>query len=324
MSTQIKKSAIDGLLGTYDILVGAIEPAGVTVPTISNPKRRGIISCCPKGIHISVGSTPVWKMIGVSGGSTDSTFTVSFKGLMGIVNSSRMLEGGVTQMISQAPDNAIIYSENDLFDPVSADSDGIFTITMDKQQYKSFIDSGQQDAWRLEFDNEYSAGAAHWYGYYYPAINTSDWTLAVDNEAQNYIILDGNIPAQQSVYIGLSDDYEERSPTVTLDELVWVVDSDESIPVLDRGVWSSTTSINGYFEIPAGTSPYLYVFIHTPVTNSEHAASFAAWCIIKIDAIPDDYTPEDIYLYLPGEFPDNIDMDEARNQGWNFIRRTVD
>ena len=318
MSTQIKKSAIDGLLGTYDILVGAIEPAGVTVPTISNPKRRGIISCCPKGIHISVGSTPVWKMIGVSGGSTDSTFTVRFQAQAAPLGTHQILAEGATTTW-QVDSICICHSESGLFDPVSADSDGFFEITMDKDAYAAVAD---REYWRFEWDNGYESEMSTYYGYIKPQIDISVPTFYPDNDEYNYVVIDSALPARRDFIISFYDSIYTQDITssiaLSLTGIYW---NTEGVPHAMMEPGSQETGYSGEsIQWDEGMCPCIEVALPEFLQDSG-GHYVAVKCYIKLPLNNDPSDPYEISLDLPGYHGspvdgEGIDVDTMRNNGW--------
>lgn len=322
MSTQIKKSSLNSYINTNnEILVGSIDSSSTSTPQRELPVRKGILAATPQGLKLSVedGDGLLWHEVILQAiPAPDNTFTVRFQAQAAYLGSHQMLpEGSYTT--SHVDSMCTCYSESGLFEPRSADSDGFFEITMDKDAYAAVAPS---EYWRFEWDNGYDEEMSAYYGYIKPVINMAGPTIRPDNVESNYIVMDNVLPAEREFIISLRDslnDWDEsnnQSRILELQEIWWNPNTDNGKPAhMEHGNHSGMTTVGQNNIWGEDMCPWFEVRFQDSI-RANNGYEVYPKCYIKLPLNPNPSDPYVFDLDLPGLGENYIDVDEARMNGW--------
>jgi hypothetical protein len=322
MSVQIKKSSLNSYIDTNnEILVGSINSNSSSTPQQELPVRKGILVATPQGLKLSVedGDGLLWHEVILQAiPAPDNTFTVRFQAQAAPLGSDYMLAEG-SDTTWQVDSVCICHSESGLFDPQSADSDGFFEITMDRDAYAAVAD---REYWRFEWDNGYDGEMSAYYGYIKPQIDIPSQTIKPDNVESNYIVIDNTLPTDREFYITLRDslnNWDESynmSRILDLQEIYWNPHTDNGEPAnMEPGSFSDMTTVGQIVIWSGGFCPCIEVRFQDSI-RANNGYEVYPKCYIKLPLNPDPSDPYWIDLDLPGLGENYIDVDEARMNGW--------
>lgn len=319
MSIQIKKSSLDDYINTNnEILVGSIVNNLYASPQQELPVRKGILAATPDGLKISVEDSDglVWhEVVLAATPGSDNTFTVRFQAQAAFVNDYSMIGADNYYNTVRVDSTCTCYSGTGLFDPVSADSDGFFEITIDKDAYAAVADS---EYWVFEWDTGCTGEMAAYYGYIKPQIDITGPTFHPDNSDYNYVVIDNALPVAREFTVGLYDpvdEYDEStSPRILqLQEIFWNPEGEYAM--LEPGSHGATATVGETIMWDSGLCPCIEVDLPDSFMSYD-----SQWihlkCYIKLP-LNDD--PSDHYVFslpLPGLYNDAINVDAAQQYGW--------
>lgn len=325
MATQIKKSSLNSYINTNnEILVSSTGSNPTSTPQRELPVRKGILVATPQGLKLSVedGEGLLWHEVVLQAmPEPDNTFTVRFQAQSAPLSSSGTLpEGTITT--SPVDSMCTCYSGSGLFDPVSADSDGFFEITMDRDAYAAVAD---REYWRFEWDNGYNEEMAHFYGYIEPVIDLTGPTFQPDNSDGNYVVIDSALPMDREFIITFRDSlnygWEESvngSRILDLQEIYWNPNTNNGEPAnMEPGVRCTYVTVGESELWEQSMSAWIQVRFRETISANNGYWVYPK-CYIKLPLNTDPSVPYEINLDLPGLGRNYIDVYEAQMKGWIF------